>query len=167
MYIDQIIKVNPSLNAMSYDCFSDALEQAKKCDLERNPDKPFLYGIPFISKECFELPNKPFTCGILARKQIKGINTCTVLKRLINQGAIVLCAGNLSEGAMWMESDNPIYGRTNNPYDLSRTCGGSSGGSGALISSARGAFGITSDIGGSTRIPAFTIVILALNQQGD
>ena len=56
---------------------------------------------------------------------------------------------------MWMESDNPIYGRTNNPYDLSRTCGGSSGGSGALISSACGAFGITSDIGGSTRIPAF------------
>ena len=114
-----------------------------------------MYGIPFISKECFELPNKPFTCGIYSRKNVIGLRTCVVIKKIIDQGAILLCAGNLSEGAMWMESDNPVYGRTNNPYDLTRTCGGSSGGSGALISSGCGAFGITSDIGGSTRIPAF------------
>lgn len=155
LYIAQNKKVNPNLNAMSYNCFSEALKQAEKCDQERTPDKPFLYGIPFISKECYEMPDKPFTCGILARKNIKGINTCEVLQKLIDQGGIVLCAGNLSEGAMWMESDNPVYGRTNNPYDLTRTAGGSSGGTGALISSACGAFGLTSDVGGSTRIPAF------------
>merc|ERR1711871_460721 len=97
MYIKQISRVNPLLNAMCYHCFDEAIELAKQCDQNRKkaPDKtfPFLYGIPFISKECYEIPNKPYTCGVLKRKNIKGVNTCTVIEQLQEQGAIVLCAG--------------------------------------------------------------------------
>jgi len=56
---------------------------------------------------------------------------------------------------MWMESSNLVYGRTNNPYDLARMVGGSSGGEGAIITSCGCAFGLGSDIGGSVRMPGF------------
>ena len=68
---------------------------------------------------------------------------------------IILCVGNISEGCYWIESDNPIYGRTNNPHDLSRTAGGSSGGTAALITICGSPVGIGTDMAGSIRLPAF------------
>jgi len=62
---------------------------------------------------------------------------------------------NISEMCMWMESDNVIYGRTGNPYDPSRTCGGSSGGEGAMVGAGASPFGVGADIGGSIRMPSF------------
>lgn len=69
-------------------------------------------------------------------------------------GAIVLAVTNVPEAVMWCETSNTIYGRTNNPYDIRRTCGGSSGGEGALIAAAGSMIGLGSDVGGSIRIPA-------------
>ncbi|KJH50574.1 Amidase [Dictyocaulus viviparus] len=70
-------------------------------------------------------------------------------------GAILLAITNVPEACYWVETSNGIYGQTKNPYDLRRSVGGSSGGEGALISSAGSVIGIGSDIGGSIRIPAF------------
>jgi fatty acid amide hydrolase 2 len=76
------------------------------------------------------------------------------VKRLVEAGAIPVGVTNTSELTLWLESDNPLYGRTNNPYDLTRTAGGSSGGEGAAVGSGGSVFGVAADIGGSIRVPA-------------
>lgn len=80
--------------------------------------------------------------------------TATVVERMEKAGAILLGMTNVPEAAFWFECDNVIYGRANNPYDTSRTPGGSSGGEGALIGAGASPMGIGSDIGGSIRMPA-------------
>jgi fatty acid amide hydrolase 2 len=77
------------------------------------------------------------------------------VERLRRAGAIPLGVTNTSELCMWMESYNKVYGRTNNPYDLRRIVGGSSGGEAAIIAAGGSPFGLGSDIGGSIRMPAF------------
>lgn len=85
---------------------------------------------------------------------MKGTNTAVAIKQLQDSGAIVLGSTNISEACMWHESHNTIYGTTYNPYDFGRTAGGSSGGIGAAVSSCMAPIGVSSDVGGSTRIPA-------------
>ncbi|MGZ7314083.1 amidase family protein, partial [Streptococcus pyogenes] len=76
--------------------------------------------------------------------------------RIIREaGGIILATSNVPEVNKWMETRNLVLGQTNNPYDLRRTVGGSSGGEGALISACCTGFGLGTDIGGSIRIPAF------------
>eukprot|EP00937_MAST-01D_sp_MAST-1D-sp2_P005660 g5660.t1 len=117
---------------------------------------PFL-GVPMMSKECMELPGQPYTAGLVqrARDGVVGRETMPTLQRLRDAGFIVLGAGNVSEGCMWMESYNGVYGRSANPCDTRRTPGGSSGGTAALVAAGAAPVAITSDVGGSTRIPAF------------
>lgn len=162
LYINQINAVNPALNAAVGQSFEAARRQAQwvdaeiaRCSSNGNTNTlPELMGVPFISKEVFEYPDFPFTGGIFGRRHQKGKKINPVLNRLLTKGAIILACGNTSEACMWFESSNPVHGVTNMPYDLRRTCGGSSGGTSALVSSLCGSFGVTSDVGGSTRIPA-------------
>ena len=70
-------------------------------------------------------------------------------------GCILLAVTNVSELCMWMESNNKVYGRSNNPYHTGRTVGGSSGGEGCVISAGGSGWGVGSDVGGSIRMPAF------------
>ena len=74
---------------------------------------------------------------------------------MMSAGGIMLGVTNVSELCMWMESNNKVYGRTCNPYNTTRTVGGSSGGEGCVISAGGSPWGIGSDVGGSIRIPAF------------
>ena len=76
------------------------------------------------------------------------------MQRLVDAGAIPLGVTNTSELTLWIESENPVYGRTNNPYDRRRTAGGSSGGEGAAVGAGGSVFGVGADIGGSIRVPA-------------
>src|SRR6185503_363040 len=92
--------------------------------------------------------------GLVARKGRLATQDAVAVARLRAAGAIPLGVTNVSELCMWMESDNRVYGRTNNPYDQARTVGGSSGGEGAIIGAGGAPFGVGSDIGGSIRIPA-------------
>ena len=115
---------------------------------------PFL-GVPVFGKACMELPGLPFTCGLVARAGVVGERAAPPLRRLRAAGFVFLGVGNLSEACMWMESYNAVYGRSCNPYDLRRTCGGSSGGTAAMVAVCGAPVGVTSDVGGSTRIPAF------------
>ena len=82
--------------------------------------------------------------------------------RVKDAGAILLAITNVPELALWWESSNKLYGRTNNPYDVRRTPGGSSGGEGALIAAAGSVIGLGNDVGGSLRVPAVFCGIFGL-----
>ncbi|MBI5528177.1 MAG: amidase [Deltaproteobacteria bacterium] len=158
-HIARIEEVNPTLNAMVRTRFDEARTEADAADriLRQNgrDGLPTFHGVPCSIKECFALTGMPNTGGLVARKDVVSNEDATAVKRLRKAGAIPLGVTNLSELCMWMESDNRVYGRTNNPYDPTRIVGGSSGGEGAIIGSGGTPFGLGSDIGGSIRMPAF------------
>ena len=116
---------------------------------------PPLLGVPCTIKENFAFVGTPQASGLLARAHIVNDHDAPAVARLRAAGAIPLGVTNTSELCMWMESFNKVYGITNNPYDPTRTVGGSSGGEGAIIGSGASPFGLGADVGGSIRMPAF------------
>jgi fatty acid amide hydrolase 2 len=96
----------------------------------------------------------PNAAGLIARRDYRAAANAPTVQRLIDAGAIPVGMTNTSELTLWIESDNPLYGRTSNPYDPTRTAGGSSGGEGAAVGAGGVPFGLGSDIGGSIRIPS-------------
>ncbi|KIH60678.1 Amidase [Ancylostoma duodenale] len=116
--------------------------------------KPLL-GIPFTVKDAIEVEGMVITCGIFSQRHNVASRTAEAVTRLKQAGGILLAITNVSEACLWTETSNGIYGRTNNPYDVRRSAGGSSGGEGALIGAAAGLIGVGCDVGGSIRIPAF------------
>lgn len=158
-HIERIQEVNPILNAVVKTRFEEAREEAKKADelvKSSDPEKlpPFL-GVPCTIKECFALKGMPNASGMVSRKGLVSKEDATAVARLRNAGAIPLGVTNTSELCMWMETNNRVYGRTNNPYNPRHIVGGSSGGEGAIVASGGSPFGLGSDIGGSIRMPAF------------
>jgi fatty acid amide hydrolase 2 len=158
-HIERIRRANPVLNAMVRDRFDEAREEARQADerVRAAPPgslPPFL-GVPCSIKECFALRGMPNTSGLPSRAGRPATTDATGVARLRAAGAIPLGVTNVSELCMWMETDNRVYGRTNNPYDPARIVGGSSGGEGAIVGLGGAPFGLGSDIGGSIRIPAF------------
>ena len=158
-HIAQVERVNPAINAVVKDRFSDARKEADAADAKRTltptDELPPLHGVPCTIKECFALTGMPNTSGLVRRKGLVSSEDATAVRRLREAGAIPLGVTNTSELCMWMESNNNVYGRTNNPYDHSRIAGGSSGGEGAIVGSGASPFGLGSDVGGSIRGPAF------------
>ena len=158
-HIQQIERVNPTLNAVVRNRFDDARAEALRADAERAripPNQlPPLHGVPCTIKECFALTGMPNAAGLVSRRHVIASTDATAVARLRAAGAIPLGVTNTSELCMWMESDNQVYGRTNNPYDPTRIVGGSSGGEGAIVAAGGSPFGLGSDIGGSIRLPAF------------
>ena len=157
-HIRHIERVNPSLNAMVYTRFEEARGEAREADraLEAGrPGLPPFHGVPCSIKEAFAVTGMPNTSGLVSRKGRLAASDAITVARLRAAGAIVLGVTNVSELCMWMESNNRVYGRSNNPYDATRTVGGSSGGEGAIVGVGGAPFGLGSDIGGSIRMPAF------------
>lgn len=159
-YLDQ---VNPSLNAVVFQRRDEALSEARAADerigTAREQGKleslPPLLGVPCTIKENFAFVGTPQASGLLARAHIVNDHDAPTVARLREAGAIPMGVTNTSELCMWMESFNKVYGVTNNPYDVKRTVGGSSGGEGAIIGSGASPFGLGADVGGSIRMPAF------------
>ncbi len=158
-HVAQIERVNPVLNAVVRTRFDEARAEAAQADAHRAQVDPAtlppLHGVPCTIKECFALTGMPNASGLVARRDVIAAEDATAVARLRAAGAIPLGVTNTSELCMWMESDNRVYGRTNNPYDLERIVGGSSGGEGAIVGAAGSPFGLGSDVGGSIRAPAF------------
>lgn len=157
-HIRRIEAVNPGLNAVVCTRFQEARGEARTADeaLARgDAGLGPLHGVPCSIKECFALTGMPNTAGLVARKGRLATRDAFAVARLREAGAIPLGVTNTSELCMWMESNNKVYGRTNNPYDAKRIVGGSSGGEGAIIGAGGAPFGLGSDIGGSIRMPAF------------
>ncbi|XP_041895801.1 fatty-acid amide hydrolase 2, partial [Corvus kubaryi] len=162
-YVQRIKEVNHLINAVVKDRFEEALQEAQQVDklLSEGPGNDYLeekfplLGVPITVKEAFSLYGMPNTSGLVNRRNVIATSDATVVSRLKQAGAIPLGVTNCSELCMWYESSNRVYGRTNNPYDLQRIVGGSSGGEGSVLAAACSVIGVGSDIGGSIRMPAF------------
>ncbi len=158
-HIERLRRFAPRINALAADRFGRAREEAAAADRRiaaaaPQDDLPPLLGVPFTVKESIAVAGMPNSAGLVARREFRSPASAPTVQRLTDAGAIVLGVTNTSELTLWIESDNRLYGRTNNPYDPSRTAGGSSGGEGAAVGSGGSPFGLASDIAGSIRIPA-------------
>jgi fatty acid amide hydrolase 2 len=156
-HIAQVERANGRLNALVAERFAAAREEADAADerVRAGGELPPLLGVPCTVKETFALAGMPNTAGLVSRVGRPATEDAITVARVRAAGAIPLGVTNVSELAMWFESDNKVYGRTNNPYDQRRIVGGSSGGEGAAVAAAFAPFGVGSDIGGSIRMPAF------------
>lgn len=163
-YIDRIQEVNPFVNAVIKDRFDAALLEASQVDKlieeetggeEVLEDRLPLLGVPLSVKESFALQGMPFTTGLVSRRGVVATVDAPPVALLKRAGAIPLGVTNTPELCMWFETHNHLSGITNNPYDLERIVGGSSGGEGSILGAAGAVIGMGSDIGGSIRIPCF------------
>jgi fatty acid amide hydrolase 2 len=148
-----------AFNAVAADRFERARAEADAADewiasAALDAELPALLGVPFTAKESIAMTGMPNAAGLLARRDYRSSENAPTVQRVVDAGAIPLGVTNTSELTLWIESDNPLYGRTSNPYDRTRTAGGSSGGEGAAVGSGGVPFGLGSDIGGSIRLPA-------------
>jgi amidase len=158
----RIDRYNPQLNAFVYQLREEALAQAKKADeaLARNSSggpNPLgvFHGVPITVKESFAVQGRPCTWGIPELRNSKAPKNSDVVSDLLNKaGAVLLGATNVPLQLADWQSYNAIYGQTNNPWDVKRTPGGSSGGSAAALAAGLGYLSVGSDIGGSLRVPA-------------
>ena len=136
--------------------FERGLEAARAADAElaRGVKKPLL-GIPMTVKESFNVAGLPTTWGFPLAKDFRPQEDALSVSRVKDAGGVILGKTNVPLGLGDWQSFNDIYGTTNNPFDLGRTPGGSSGGSAAALAAGYGALSLGSDIGGSLRVPAF------------
>jgi amidase len=152
-HIDRIHEVNPAINAVVEVWSETALQAADEVDSQRT-DLP-LAGVPFSVKDSIEVRGTVCTAGTLGyRHNAPSARDATLVAKLRAAGAIPLARTNLPDLLFAFETDNFIHGRTNNPYDLTRTSGGSSGGEAALLAACGSPFGLGSDAAGSVRLPA-------------
>ncbi len=155
LIFDRIDRYNPALNAFVYQLREQALERAAHVDNE--PSKPaagFFRGVPIHVKESFAVAGQPCTWGMVPVQVSKAPRNSAVVDRLLDTGAILIGATNVPVNLADWQTYNPIYGTTNNPWDLKRTPSGSSGGSAAALAAGLGYLSVGSDIGGSIRVPA-------------
>lgn len=154
-YIEHLKKVNPIINAVVEERYAEALLEARAKDNQtNNTDKGPLFGVPISVKEAFNVAKMKTTGGLVNRKDLIAREDADVVLQLKRAGAIILGKTNTPALCFCQETDNKLYGRTNNPWDITRTAGGSSGGEGALLGAGGAAAGIGSDIGGSIRFPS-------------
>ena len=154
-YLDRIDKLNPQLNAI-VTLAPDVMEKAKESEamVRRGDQLGALHGVPLTIKDTIETAGLRTTSGSARRAQFVPEQDAPSVARLKAAGAIILGKTNTAEMAMDYSADNPVFGRTNNPYDLSRTPGGSSGGEAVAITSCMSPLGLGSDLAGSIRIPS-------------
>lgn len=155
-HLERISQLNPELNAFVHIDFDQARRQAEAADLALGSTAPLgpLHGVPLTIKSSIDVAGWPCACGSLLRAGHRPANDAPLVSRLRSAGAILLGNTNAPEFLMAYETDNRLTGRTNNPWDLRRTPGGSSGGEAAAIAGRCSAGGVGSDGGGSIRVPA-------------
>ena len=153
---DRIERYNPKLNAFVFQLKEDAFAQARKADEAQAQGKSLglFHGVPIHVKESFAIAGHPCTWGIPALKDSKAPRNSEVVDRLMGAGAVLTGATNIPVDLSDWQTYNPIYGTTNNPWDVSRTPAGSSGGTAAALAAGLGYLSVGSDIGGSIRVPA-------------
>jgi len=161
-HIARIEAVNPALNAVVVTRFDEARAEADLADAARRAGATLgpLHGVPVTIKEQFTVAGTPATLGVPGAPVDE--DDGPLVARLRAAGAIVLGKTNVPQLLLYNESDNPVYGRTNNPWNPDRSPGGSSGGEAAIIAACGSPLGLGSDIGGSLRAPAHACGIAAL-----
>ena len=160
--IGRIERHDDKVNAICVRDFERGLAAARAADaaIARGEHRPLL-GIPMTVKESFNVAGLPTTWGFLPQRDFVPAEDALSIQRVKGAGGVILGKTNVPVGLADWQSYNEIYGTTNNPYDLGRTPGGSSGGSSAALAAGYGALSLGSDIGGSLRVPGFHCGIYA------
>ena len=162
-HLDRIEAANPKLNAVV--CLDDrALERAREAEaaMARGQSWGPLHGVPFTIKDCFDTEGLRTTRGSKLFEDHVPTTDAIVVRRLKEAGGIFVGHTNMPEFAFWWETGNRVYGRTVNPWNEERTCGGSSGGEAAAIAAGLSPLGMGSDVGGSIRQPSHYCGVVGL-----
>src|SRR5580698_2854611 len=159
-HLDRIEAVNPHFNAFTMVLADQARASARRADqgLKMGP----LHGVPLTVKDSFDVAGLPTRLGSYFAPEVPAAEDSAIAARLRRAGAIILGKTNTPEFLSSYETDNYITGRANNPWNVERTPGGSSGGEAAAIASGCSPGGGGSDGGGSIRVPAHICGIAGL-----
>jgi amidase len=149
-------RFNPKLNAVILQFREQALARARQADqaLARKQLWGPFHGVPVTVKETFGMRGVPSTAGVEQYKDFRPKSNAVAVERLLQAGAIVIGKTNIPVYAADLQSYNPLYGTSNNPWELTRTPGGSTGGGAAALAAGLGHLTLGTDIGGSIRIPS-------------
>jgi amidase len=155
-YIDRVERYDGKVNAVVARRFEAARGEADEADRRLGRAEPVgpLHGVPMTIKESFHLAGTPTTFGYADFRDNIATTNATAVGRLRAAGAVIFGKTNVPPGLMDGQSDNPVYGRTCNPWNLGRTPGGSSGGSAAALAAGLTGLELGSDIASSIRNPA-------------
>jgi amidase len=155
-YLDRVERYNPQLNAIVHLKAEEARQRADEADAATARGESWgpLHGLPMTIKELFEVEGFRWTAGDPQFAERIASQNAPAVQSLIDAGAIVFGVTNSPLNGLDHQSYNKVYGTTNNPWDLERTPGGSSGGSAAAVAAGLCGFELGSDIGGSIRVPA-------------
>lgn len=155
-YISRIQALDGPINAVVVRCFDAARERAAEADAALAGGRLWgpLHGVPITAKENNDVKGLPTTLGNVANRKNIAASNSLVVQRLLDAGAVLLGKTNLALDLNDVQSYNDVYGRTCNPHDISRTPGGSSGGSAAALAAGFTSLELGGDIGGSIRTPA-------------
>src|SRR5579871_1245657 len=155
-HLRKIERLSPTLNSFVYVDAERVRREAREAEaaVMSGPNLGSLHGVPISIKSSIDVAGMKCEAGTRLRAGYLAKSDAPLVARLRKAGAIVLGVTNTPEMLMAWETDNILYGRTNSPWDLERTPGGSSGGESAAIASGMSAGGVGSDGGGSIRVPA-------------
>jgi amidase len=155
LHLRRIERYDPLVNAVAIRDLERAGEAARAADAARarGDDRPLL-GLPVTIKDCLDVAGLPTTAGLAERVNAVAERDAHVVARLRAAGAIIIGKTNVPPNLGDWQANNPIFGRTNNPWDLERSPGGSSGGSAAALAAGLTPLDYGSDKGGSIRFPA-------------
>lgn len=155
-HLDRIDAVNPRLNAVVTRCDDRALAAAADADraVAEGDRLGLFHGVPITIKDALDTAGIRTTAGSTGLSDNVPDTNATAVQRLVDAGAIVVGKTNTPDLTLSYETDNLVFGRTNNPYDLERSPGGSSGGAAAAIAAGLSAMDLGTDTGGSIRYPS-------------
>lgn len=159
-HLKRIEVVNPTVNAVTVVLEGSALSAAE--DADRKSTAGPLHGVPFSIKENLDCLGSATTQGLKSMVDAMPTQDAPVVARMKAAGAIPLARTNMPELGLRITTDNPLRGRTQNPWMSTRTAGGSSGGEGAALATGMSPIGLGNDIGGSLRNPAYCCGITSL-----
>lgn len=155
LHLAQIARHNPTINAIVTPNYEQAGQAAREADAARarGEERPLL-GLPLTIKDCLDVQDLPTTAGVRARAHALAQADGLVSARVRAAGGVMMGKTNIPPYAGEWQANNKLFGRTNNPWDLTRSPGGSTGGGAAALAAGLTPLEFGSDIGGSIRIPA-------------
>jgi amidase len=152
-FIDRVERLDGPINAVVVRDFDRAGDRARLLDSSKSRNAP-PFGIPMTVKESFDVAGLPSTRGHVANRDHRATVSGLAIRRLEEAGAVIFGRTNVPVDLADLQSYNPVYGTTSNPWNVAHMPGGSSGGSAAALAAGLSALEIGSDIGGSIRVPA-------------
>ncbi|XP_063795602.1 vitamin D3 hydroxylase-associated protein-like isoform X2 [Pseudophryne corroboree] len=164
VYMEKALEVTKEVN-----CVTDFLEdcETQLQEVKKQQKKGLLYGVPMTLKDHVGYKGHNSHCGLVHYLGVDEAEDSVLAQVLKKQGAIPFVKTNISQSMMNFDCSNSIYGQTLNPHNHKKTCGGSSGGEGALIAGGGAILGVGSDVVGSIRVPSSFCGICGLKPTGD